>query len=272
MQELNLTPDQVVADSTDGITIVNRHLQFPKARLVQPNASGYLHVAAEIDRIWPFGLGPVSSRKRDALARTLALAERLETLEPVLRAPVFVARFSVPGLDKRMASRPHVHVARFDLVVLIETIDPSEAAELQRHAFYAELVSMLEANSDYVHVVRARNTRKMGEVDASRDGVFLFNYFHGDDPTKLIPVWYYSAGWFQTRTELHNSILLEPDEGQKSQYGIINHCRWDHWHDVLPDLRFRPTFRSYVLANFDANGVVPMPILYRLASRSHSVL
>jgi hypothetical protein len=256
---------EVAADSTDGLTIVDRHLQFPKARLVQPNASGYLHVAAEIDRIWPFGLGPVSSNKREAVTRARALSERLKNLPTVVRASVFVGRFIPPGQGARMENRPHVHVARFDLVVLIETIDPSEAAKLETHDLYKELVSMLHANSHYVHVVRARNARKMGEVDASHDGVFLFNYFHGDDPSKLIPVWYYSAGWFQTKTGLDNSILLQPESGEPSQYGIINHCRWDHWHDVLPDLRFRPIFRSYVLANFDANGVVSMPILYRLA-------
>lgn len=257
-------PD-VIADSTEGINIVNRRLQFPKARLVEPNPSGYIHIAAEIDRIWPFGLGPVSAKKRNAVARALTLSERLQKLDRVIRASVFVGRFIPPGQGARMESRPHVHVARFDVVVLIETSDPQRAAELQKHELYTEFVTMLRDNSRYVHVVRARNARKMGEVDVSRDGVFLWNYFHGDEPSKLIPVWYHSAGWFQTKTALHNSILLEPEEGQRSQYGIINHCRWDHWHDVLPDLRFRPTFRSYVLANFDANGIVPMPILYGLA-------
>ncbi|WOH46994.1 hypothetical protein [Bradyrhizobium sp. sBnM-33] len=168
---------EVAADSTDGLTIVDRHLQFPNARLVQPNASGYLHVAAEIDRIWPFGLGPVSSNKREAVTRARALSERLKNLPTVVRASVFVGRFIPPGQGAPMENRPHVHVARFDLVVLIETIDSSEAAKLETHDLYKELVSMLHANSHYVHVVRARNARKKGEVDASRDGVFLFNYF-----------------------------------------------------------------------------------------------
>jgi hypothetical protein len=102
-------------------------------------------------------------------------------------------------------------------------------------------------------------------VDHGRDGVFLFNFFHADDLKKLTPTWEYTAGWFQEKTGLDNSEVLMPAEGEQSQYGIINHCRWDRWRDILPDLIFRPTFRSYVMANFDANGVVPMPILYRLA-------
>ncbi len=33
----------------------------------------------------------------------------------------------------------------------------------------------------------------------------------------------------------------------------------------LPGLLFRPTFRSFVLANFKANGVAAQPITYRRA-------
>jgi hypothetical protein len=265
---MNAYQEVALATTTDvpaNIKVVNRHLQFPKATLVPPNSTGYVHLAAEIDLIWPFGLRPASSAKRMAVAHSLGIAARLERMESVIKAKVFVARFIPPGQGKRMETRKHVHVARFDLVVLIETTNPLAAANLQSHPDYQELVSVLREKSRYLHVVRAHNERKMGDVDMNRDGVFLFNFFHGDDPSKLIPVWYYSAGWFQAKTNLHNSILLMPDENQKSEYGIINFCRWDHWYDILPDLRFRPTFHSYVLANFDANGIVPMPILYGLA-------
>ena len=95
--------------------------------------------------------------------------------------------------------------------------------------------------------------------------MFLFNYFHGEAPKKLIPIWEYTAGWFEDRTGLDNSELLVPEADQGSEYGLINHCRWDHWHDILPDLALRPSFKRYVLDNFAANGVSPMPILYGLA-------
>ena len=35
--------------------------------------------------------------------------------------------------------------------------------------------------------------------------------------------------------------------------------------DVLPSMIFKRTFRTFVLANFEANDVAAMPILYRLA-------
>lgn len=259
---MNAHPKQA---PSDGFTIVNRHLQFPKVTLQPPTSSGYIHIAAEIDPIRPFGFGPTGAAKREAVARSLAFCRELERNAAVRSAKALVGAFLPPGHGALQLKRPDIHVAKFDLVVLIETETPPAAIELQGSPAFTAFIAFLHATAKFLHVVRARNGRKIGEVDKARDGVFLFNYFHGDDPAKLVPVWEYTAGWFQDRTGLDNSILLTPEVGQRSEYGIINHCRWDHWLDILPSLRFRPTFRSYVLANFEANGIVPMPVLYTLA-------
>ncbi|KID27802.1 hypothetical protein HQ32_04923 [Prauserella sp. Am3] len=250
---------------------VNEQLSFPKASLVEPVSSGFIYLGAEIDPIWPFGLRRASRGKREAMSRSMALTARLEQLDSVLSAKVLVAHFIPPGQGKELGRRKQVHQARFDLVVLIETTDMESAADLQQHELYRELVTLLEQRADHMHVVCAHNRRSMGAVDKGRDGIFLFNYFHADDPAKLIPVWEYTAGWFEANTGLDNSTLLEPAEGEHADYGIINHCRWDRWRDVLPHLRLRPSFRRYVLAHFYANGIVPMPILYRLVANAHAV-
>jgi hypothetical protein len=59
--------------------------------------------------------------------------------------------------------------------------------------------------------------------------------------------------------------VLLPSGGERSNYNIINHCRWDRLRDVVPSPIFKRTFRTYVLANFEANRVAAMPILYRMA-------
>ena len=59
--------------------------------------------------------------------------------------------------------------------------------------------------------------------------------------------------------------MLLPRNGERSEYNIMNHCRWDRLRDVMPSLIFKRSFRTYVLANFVANRVAAMPILYRMA-------
>jgi hypothetical protein len=54
-----------------------------------------------------------------------------------------------------------------------------------------------------------------------------------------------------------------PDRREGVDYKIINHCRWDRLTDVLPSLLFKPSFRSFVLANFAANSTAAIPVLYR---------
>jgi len=78
-------------------------------------------------------------------------------------------------------------------------------------------------------------------------------------------VWEYTAGWFGQETGLDNSTVLLPRDGERSEYNIMNHYRWDRLLDVMPSLLFKRSFRDYVLANFEANNVAAMPILYRMA-------
>ena len=114
-------------------------------------------------------------------------------------------------------------------------------------------------------LVALNNGRRMGPVDLSRVGVFLFNYFYADRRAQNLAVWEYTAGWFADQTGLDNSTLLIPEAGQDCPYTVINHCRWDRLGDILPSLLLKPSFRSYVLRHFEANDTAAIPILYRLA-------
>ncbi|WP_439490621.1 hypothetical protein [Algoriphagus sp.] len=58
-----------------------------------------------------------------------------------------------------------------------------------------------------------------------------------------------------------NILFLEME---KTEYSIINHCRWDNYLDILPSLLFKKTFKKYVLDNFYVNNVGAQPILYKL--------
>lgn len=84
-----------------------------------------------------------------------------------------------------------------------------------------------------------------------------------DDTDIVLAVWRYTAGWFQRHTALPNSTLLRPLPGQDGDFSVVNHASWPRLRSFLPALLLRPSFRTFVLANFKANGVAAQPIMYR---------
>jgi hypothetical protein len=195
------------------------------------------------------------------------LCEHLRQTTGIRDATVFRAFLAPPGgrgpyVRRRGAS---IHLARFDVVILIETESVKAAEDLRDDPVYRELDARVRDVARYVYATTATNVKRIGPVDHSRDGVFLFNYFVADRPSQNIAVWHYTAGWFQQETGLNNSTVLLPERPGKSGYTIINHCRSDRLRDVLPSLLFKRSFRRYVLAHFEANDTAPMPILYTLA-------
>ncbi|MDQ5827076.1 MAG: hypothetical protein M3441_23165 [Chloroflexota bacterium] len=250
--------------TTRSFTAANESVRFPKVTLIEPAPSGYIHIAAEVDRRPPFL--PNSRKKRELIAKCKRLCRQLEADPSVVSAVVFDALLIPPGRGEFIKERPgRVHVARFDLAVLIETTSPETADAVKASPAYAEMERALRETATFTHVITATNVKRIGPVDHSRQGVFLFNYFFADDTAQNLAVWEYTAGWFQQETGLDNSTVLLPRDGERSNYNIINHCRWDRLRDVLPSLIFKRTFCTYVLVNFEANRVAAMPILYRMA-------
>jgi hypothetical protein len=244
------------------LKIVNPQPKYQKVTLMEPPPLGYIHVAA-VDpprRRTPFpGKSP---QKAALLTRLQSLARQLEHLGTVDKATVYRAILVAPptGYAKHKA----LHVARYDVVVLIETTSPEVLGEVQTTEPYKLLVEAVTEAAVDVHVMTARCVKRVGDVDKTRQGLFLFNYFVADDARVALQLWDYLAGWYAVETGLGNSTLLEP-LGQ-ADYVLVNHARWD---DGLPRLLLhqlaKPSFRNYMLANLGANRTGAMPILYRLA-------
>ena len=80
-----------------------------------------------------------------------------------------------------------------------------------------------------------------------------------------LQLWDSLAGWYAAETGLDNSTLLEPIG--EADYVFVDHARRDA---SLPRLMLRqltkPSFRTWVLANLQANQTIAMPILHRLAA------
>lgn len=242
--------------------LVNNHLAV-KAKMLTPNNSGYVLLAAEVDGIKPFGRP--SPAKRQLLAGAKTHLRNLARRSDVLEATLFRAVLIAPGegIELIKARANSVHHARYDIVILIQTTNIESARMLLKNQEYGALSSAVRQSAAYTMELVACNAVRLGDVDHRPNHVFLFNYFYADNNEDLIPVFEYTAGWFQAKTDLPNSILLKPLQGEPTDNGIINHASWPNFRAFLPSLIFRPTFRSFVLANFAANKIAAQPILYR---------
>ena len=244
--------------------IVNPNPKYSRVNLIEPTTLGYIHVAAEVDP-HPVPFMPNGREKTELLNRLKGLARQLEWLDVVEKVTVFDAIAIAPPSSYVKEREESFRIARFDIVVLIEATSPETAREVQATPAYKALMDALRSKAKDLHVIAARNARRVGDVDKSKKGLFLFNYFVGDDADVTLQLWDYMAGWYEVETGMDNSTLLIPLEDERSDYVIINNARWGV---SLPRFLWRQmskrSFRSYVLANLEANRVGAMPILYRL--------
>jgi hypothetical protein len=246
------------------LRIVNENPNYPPVKLIEPTKLGYIHLAAVVQpRQAPFM--PIGYEKAKLLERLKQLAQQLERLEEIEKVTVFHAIVMAPPSGYVKQHRDSIHLPRYDIVVLIETTSPETALQMQKMTEYAELVDALRSKASDLHIVVARNVKRVGDVEKRRKGVFLFNYFVGEDSQVTLALWDYLAGWYAVETRMDNSTLLLPLEGERSDYTIINYARWDGLLSFMWQQLTKKSFRTYMLTNLDVNQVGAMPILYHLA-------
>ena len=158
------------------------------------------------------------------------------------------------------------------MAILIEATTLEAINTVKNNDAYKQMEIAIKNTSTFTHIITATNERHINSVDHNKQSVFLFNYFFADSLQQNLSVWEYTAGWFQKETGLDNSTVLLPTDKQQSKYTIINHCRWDKLTDILPSLIFKKSFHSYVLDNFYANNVAPMPVLYKIAQMRQTLI
>lgn len=247
------------------LRIVGPKNQFPEVSLMAPTQSGYLLLAAEVDHRPPIGFFIQSRHKTRLIQSFKTLAQTLRGNDDVLDASVFKALIIPPGRGAFLKERPDVEIARFDVVMLVEFKSLETAGRYSDTPEWKKVLTGAKKTARKVLSLTSSNTRRIGPVDHSVNGVFLFNYFYADSLDINLKVWNYTAGWFEDQTGLDNSTVLLPEDTTDVPYTIINHCRWDRLRDILPALLFNKSFRPFVLENFKANNTAAIPILYQLA-------
>lgn len=248
----------VIADST-----------YSRAQFIEPASLGYIHIGATIrPRSLPLTLLPNGREKTELLTRLKERARYLKELEAVETATVFETA-AMPPLHRLPYIKEHkdsIHLARFDVAVLIETKSPTAAREVQETQAYQTLMDAIQNAATDVHVMAARNEKRIGDVDKTNQGVFIFNHFVANDSDVMLDLFDYLAGGYVAETGLDNSTLLVPLDGENADYVAINTARWDIgivrflWRELT-----NKTLRSSVQTNLTANQVGSMPVLYKLA-------
>ena len=250
--------------------IVNAHLAHSikeQGMLKDPNSFGYIAITAEVER--PRFFSSNSSSKKNLLYKLKSLCKELNISSSVInRADVFDAFLIPPGTKegRRLIKEKgyDVHIAAFDIVILIECQSVNDALVVRESQELEKILTLIKSKSTYLNVLAYKNAKRIAEVSKDSNGIFLFNFFYSEDTQTLLDVWEYTAGWWTEKANLTNSTPLQPVETD-SQYSLINHCRWDNLLSVMPSLLFKPSMKNFVLKNFTENNIVAMPILYKLA-------
>ena len=241
------------------LRLANADRRYEQPRLVDPSPAGFVHVAVQTAA--QRRPGPVTGQEQgrdDVLAVLSTFAEAVLGTEGVREAAVFRAVLVAPA--------PGGSPVQPDVALLVETATPSGALALAAGPQLREVLDRLRAAGARTHVVAARNARRIADVDHRPGGLFLFNHFFAGDEDVAVALWERLAAWYQRETGLGNSVLLAPVGDKDSAFTLVNHARFDMSLPRLALHQFaKRSFFTYVRANLQANGVVVMPVLYRLA-------
>lgn len=80
-------------------------------------------------------------------------------------------------------------------------------------------------------------------------------------------MWEQAGGWFVAEISVHNSALLQPDDGGTEPYALVNYVQAPcSLGAFLRRMLTRPSFHTYVRRLLSENGMVSFPLLARRAT------
>lgn len=181
------------------------------------------------------------------LATNLKTSSLLDEMKPILRDLKREQNvLNVNIFESIFSSAP------FNIVILIESQSVKDALILQSNAKFNVLRKNIAPDHSVNFCLVAANMRRIGDVDRSKQGIFIFNFYKAsrfgyltDEIEKDILGWEKDARWFQ-QAGLDNSLLLAPVDGWDSEYTIVNHARWNQgglWN-IFSTILMNPKLRN----------------------------
>jgi len=240
-------------------TIVNPRQDRGPAAGITPPGYGYLLIGASIAP--PVGppfvrRHPTRQRVLDELPARLAEARGIDAVE---RATAYRAVLMPPA--RPPSWRPTLEPPRYDVACLVETTSPNALDSVAAAPAVAAIDDLLRTPASATLVMRATCIRALADVDKRPDGIYLFNFWAAEDARVALEVWDHLAPWFQARTGLQNSTVLQPTGDDA--FALVNHARWDRsLVRIAADQFLRPSFYTFVRRNLATNHISVYPTLY----------
>jgi hypothetical protein len=242
------------------VTLVNPQHDLSTPPLIAPPPFGYLLLAATVAP--PKGPPIVrADSKRSALLRRVSEhLGQVSRLDGVVRTTGYRAIVIPPARPPDF--RPDLRPPRFDVTVLVETDMPGRLSQIATASPVASLRTLLHDEALVVKEMHARCVKAIADVDKGPDGTYLFNYWAAADAPTALEVFDHLAPWFQRKTGLQNSTVLQ--SLGDDEFAFVNHARWDAGalSVVARQLR-RPSFHRFVRPTLAANHIEVYPALYR---------
>jgi hypothetical protein len=241
-------------------TIINPRYDLGVAPFVPPPTYGYLLLAATVAP--PVGppLVRANAKRESVLGRVAEHLEQVALLEPVVRATGYRAVLVPPARAPEF--RPDLEPPRFDVTVLVEADAPGSLSDVAASPPVTALRGLLHESASRVKEVQARCVRAIADVEKRREGTYLFNYWVAADRATALDVFDHLASWFQAKTGLRNSTVLQGIGDD--DFAFVNHARWDAGVMTIAAHQFlRPSFYRFVRPNLAANDIQVYPALYR---------
>jgi hypothetical protein len=216
-----------------------------EAAFGEPAPYGYVYLGMRVDPPGRIPIVRASAGRRDVLTECARLAGRLDAHPEVVSVNVYEAVVIPP-----LRGSP-----RFDVLALVQTTSPAAIAAVQSTEAYRHL----ERNADFV--MPARHVRRVGDIDHSGAGAFLFNHFAAADAGRALAALEDVGGWYIHKTGVTDSALLQPTGGA-GPYAFVSHI-----HLPCGPIRFllrmisRPSFWTFVTRRLKAGGIGIGPVI-----------
>ena len=80
-----------------------------------------------------------------------------------------------PGLELIKKKGYNVHIAKFDIAILIECTSVENALLVRDSAEFKKIQQLLEEKSTYTHSMVAKNANRIDEVSKETNGIFCYH-------------------------------------------------------------------------------------------------